>query len=86
MSVKQLLQHTMTIGDRMVLPFFDDLSDASLERTFEITGLHAHWILGHVLLSEVHMIRVFGMGDENPYQHYMPYFKRGPLPDPNGAG
>jgi len=86
MSVKQLLEHSMTIGDRLVLPMFDDLADAPLERTFENTGLHAHWMLGHVLLSEVHIIRVFAMGETNPYEDYREFFKSGPLPDPEGQG
>lgn len=86
MSVKSLLQRSIDIGDRLVLPMFEDLKDAPLERTLENTGLHAHWILGHILLSEVHMIRIFGMGMPNPYGHYMEFFKSGPLPDPEGKG
>jgi hypothetical protein len=48
--------------------------------------LHAHWILGHVLFSEVHMIRVFAMGEPNPQEAFMEFFKTGPPPDPEGKG
>lgn len=86
MSVKSLLQRSIDIGNRMVLPFFDDLRDAPLERTLPDDGLHAHWILGHVLFSEIHMIRVFAMGGTNPCEELVGFFKSGPLPDPAGAG
>lgn len=86
MSVKELLLRSIEIGNRMVLPMFEDLRDAPLERTLPDDGLHAHWILGHVLFSEIHMIRVFAMGESTPYEEFMESFKSGPFPDPEGKG
>jgi uncharacterized damage-inducible protein DinB len=74
------------MGSKLILPMFQDLQDAQLEGTMPNGGNSAHWILGHLILSEAQMCRGFAMGQENPYESWTALFKGGSTPDPEGKG
>ena len=64
----------------------EDLKDAPLERTLADRGNSAHWMLGHMLISEAQMCRGFGLGQENPHEEWNQFFKGGTSADPEGKG
>jgi hypothetical protein len=69
----------------MALPLLEDLATAPLISPAPATGNHAHWILGHLLLSE-HGFRHAMTGVPNPRESWKPMFGGGSTPDPQGAG
>ncbi|MBD3673788.1 MAG: DinB family protein [Planctomycetaceae bacterium] len=86
MQARDVLIANIELGNQLVIPLFEDLKDAPLERTLPEGGNHAHWMLGHLLLSEAQMCRVFAMGEENPYADWNSFFKGGTSADPEGKG
>lgn len=86
MQARDILIANIEMGNKLVMPMFEDLKDAPLERTLPDAGNHAHWMLGHLILSEAQMCRGFAMGEENPYEDWNQFFKGGTTPDPEGTG
>lgn len=86
MQARDVLIANIEMGNQLVIPLFEDLKDAPLERTLPDGGNHAHWMLGHLVLSEAQMCRGFGLGQENPYEEWNPLFKGGTSADPEGKG
>lgn len=69
----------------MTIPLLEDLSTAPLTAPALDSGNHAHWILGHLLLSE-YGIRHAMTGVPNPRESLKPIFGGGSKPDPEGKG
>ncbi|MDB4680114.1 DinB family protein [Planctomycetaceae bacterium] len=84
MHARDVLIGTVEMGNKMLLPMFQDLQDAQLEGTLPNGGNSAHWILGHLIVSEAQMCRGFAMGQESPYEKWNALFKGGSTPDPAG--
>jgi DinB superfamily len=69
----------------MTLPLLEDLATAPLASPAPESGNHAHWILGHLLLSE-HGIFHAMTGTPNPRESLKPIFGGGSKPDPKAIG
>jgi uncharacterized damage-inducible protein DinB len=72
--------------DRLLLPMLEDLRDAPLERTLPEQGNHAHWIAGHLVFSEGHIVQRIALGEPNPAEDLRELFRGGTVPDPAGVG
>ncbi|MCA9048752.1 MAG: DinB family protein [Planctomycetaceae bacterium] len=68
----------------LTFPMLDDLADIPLQ-TAAKDGNHAHWILGHLLLSESGF-RAMMEGTPNPRETLRPLFGAGTVPDATGNG
>ena len=84
MQARDIIIQNMELGTKLIMPLLDDLKDAPLERTLPDGGNNAHWMLGHLLVSEASMCRGFGLGQENPYEDWNQFFKGGTTADPEG--
>ena len=86
LEARDVLIANIEMGTKMITPMLEDLRDAALERTLPDGGNSAHWMLGHMLVSEAQMCRGFAMGEPNPYEALSEYFKGGTSADPAGKG
>lgn len=69
----------------MVLPMLKDLRTASLVSPTPHAGNHAHWVLGHLVLSEG-QFRSTMDGSPNPFEELRSLFGAKTTPSSNGEG
>lgn len=69
----------------LVMPLLEDLATAALVSPTPNPGNHAHWVLGHLVLSEG-QFRTMMDGTPNPGEAYEPLFGGGSHPDATGSG
>jgi len=85
MESKQLLIASLEQTQGLVWPLLEDLRSAPLVPS-TIGGNHAHWIAGHLLVSEGHMLHVIMRGETNPVERLAPFFAGRTQPDPVAKG
>lgn len=69
----------------LVLPLLDDLKSVPLVAPTTNSGNHAHWVLGHLVLSEVRF-RSMMEGTSHPRESLKPMFGGGSKPSSTGEG
>ena len=84
MQTKELLVTALHQSYGLVMPLLEDLRSASLVAPTTQGGNHAHWILGHLLVSEG-QFRAMMRGIPNPVESLQPLFGGGSTPDPAGT-
>ena len=85
MQSKDLLLLANQQAPAMVLPLLEDLATAPLTTGAGADGNHAHWILGHLALSETGF-RSMADGTPNAAESLKPMFGGGSQPQPAGDG
>ena len=85
MESKQVLLQANQQCGMLVFPLLEDLSTAALVSPMPNAGNHAHWVLGHLTLSEG-QFRTMMQGTPNPYEPLKSSFGGGSSPKPNGEG
>lgn len=85
MESKHLLVGALRQTQGLVWPLLDDLRSAALVPS-TAGGNHAHWIAGHLLVSEGNMQHVIMRGEANPAEQLAPLFAGRTRPDPQGRG
>lgn len=85
MQSKELLLIANQQCAMMVVPMLEDLRTASLISPTPNGGNHAHWVLGHLVLSEG-QFRSTMDGSPNPYEELRPLFGAKSTPSPNVEG
>lgn len=84
MQSKDVLLQLNQIAPALTLPLLDDLASVPLQTTVASNGHNAHWLLGHILLSEA---QARFMADGTPITNplFAPLFGGGTQPDPSGT-
>ncbi len=85
MESKQLLITALRQSQGLVWPLFEDLRSAPHVPS-TVGGNHAHWIAGHLLVSEGHMLHAIMRGEANPVERFAPLFAGRTRPDPAAQG
>lgn len=83
MQSKVLLITALQQSYALVMPLLEDLRSAALVAPTAKGGNHAHWILGHLVVSEG-QFRAIMRGVPNPVESLIPLFDGGSTPDPVG--
>jgi hypothetical protein len=83
MQTKELLLIANQQCAALVFPLLEDLRTAPLVPVASPNGNHAHWVLGHLVVSEGGF-RAMMEGAANPVQALGPMFGGGSKPKPNG--
>lgn len=84
MQTKDLLVTALQQSYGLVMPLLEDLSSAALIAPTPNGGNHAHWILGHLVVSEG-QFREMMRGIPSPVESLKPLFGGGSTPDPAGT-
>lgn len=84
MQTKELLVTALSQSYGLVMPLLEDLESAALVAPTLKGGNHAHWILGHLVMSEG-QFRAMMRGIPNPVESLGPQFGGGSTPDPAGT-
>lgn len=84
MQSKDLLLAANQQCAAMTLPLLEDLRTAPLATPVAGSGNHAHWILGHLVLTE-HNFRFMMDGTPNARENLRPLFGRTTTPDAAAA-
>jgi hypothetical protein len=85
MQTKELLLIANQQCAALVFPLLEDLRTAPLVPVASPTGNHAHWVLGHLVVSEGGF-RAMMDGTSFPVQAWQPMFGGGSKPVPLGEG
>lgn len=85
MQTKELLVTALQQSYGLVMPLLEDLKSAALVAPTAKGGNHAHWILGHLTVSEG-QFRAMMRGIPNPVERLKPLFGGGSAPDAAAAG
>lgn len=84
MQTKDLLVTALQQSYGLVMPLLQDLESAPLVFPTPNGGNHAHWILGHLVVSEG-QFRAMMRGIPNPVEELKSLFAGGSTPQPAGA-
>ena len=84
MHSKDLLLQLNQIGPALTLALLEDLASVPLQTTGCSHGNSAHWMLGHILLSEA-QVRFTADGTPIANQSLATLFAGGTQPDPSGT-
>lgn len=85
MESKDLIITALNQSSFLVMPLLEDLRTAPLVTPTSAGGNHAHWLLGHLVVSEG-QFRSMMRGVANPVESWSEMFRGGSEPDPAGAG
>ena len=85
MDSKENILFTNCACAMLVFPLLEDLQSAPLVSPVSGGGNHAHWILGHLVVSEG-QFRVTMEGGENPNESLKSFFSGGSQPSPDASG
>jgi hypothetical protein len=83
MQTKELLVTALQQSYGLVMPLLEDLKSAPLVAPTPKGGNHAHWILGHLVVSDG-QFRAMMRGISNPVEQLTPLFGGGSTPEPKG--
>lgn len=84
MQSKELLLLANRQCAALVIPLLEDLSTATLVSPIPNAGNHAHWVLGHMVVSEG-QFRAMMEGVLNPNEKLKPSFGGGSQPSATGT-
>ena len=85
MDSKELIVTALNQSYGLVMPLLEDLKTAPLVAPTSDGGNHAHWVLGHLTVSDGQFLSMM-RGTPNPFKEFGPLFGGGSTPEPQGNG